>query len=758
MIQGYADESSAFPEDTIIFRVSSPGASQFRIDFYRQGATFDFQLSSDWMQGSPADERPDDQDWSTPGTDLVGQPASAWPAYPFQIPANWQTGVYIAMFIEGDGNRNPNPNQTPPIDPTTPDARSGKALFVVKNPVPGIASQVLYMLPLFTYAAYNPKGGLSVYQGGAVSLHRPGNGTGGFPWDSDPSYNNPPNIDVFDPNTFRQTFVHWDAKFISWLEDPTQGYRLDYCTSLDIHNDDNLSLLSPYALVLSVGHDEYYSPKMRDHLEAYIANGGNMAFFSGNTSWWRVVFSDLEKPLIFNRDFQWYQGPLQNIPNGPNRPEDALTGVSYRNATEQDLDRSKVGYTVQHTNLWPFEHTGLKEGDTFGQDQGLVGYECDGTPFDKAALHPVSPQFDPNDHTPTSFIILGIGDTSVWPEAWAITADQGFGNLAATMGMYTTSGTAFTGATTDWPRVVWQGEPRTVQITKNVINRLGGNLKGLATLMQLDGVLACDGFFSPDDNYRHAIVGTSVGSITEIFFNPQSGQGQSLLTSLNGLLDLGAFYSTDDQYRHVIVATSDGNIWEVFYSPKAGQGQTILANISNVIRVSGFFSSDDNFRHAIVATTDGRVIEIFFNPQQGQGQTVLGTFQGIVDIGSFFSPDDNSRHVLVGTNDGNLTEIYYNPITGIHQVVIANIPGLLRVSSYYASGDQFFNRRVQVVSSSGRIHEVRYHPNFGIMRSVLFNTSSSLLDLGGFFTPDDNFFHAILAAAAGDIQELFFRP
>jgi hypothetical protein len=637
MIQGYSDESSAFPGNTITFRVSSPDASQFRIDFYRQGATLDFQLSGSWMQGSPADERPNDQDWSTPGTNTAGRPAPAWPAYPFQIPANWQTGVYIALFIEGDGNGNPNPNQTPPIDPTTPDARSGKALFVVKNPVPGVVSQILYMLPLFTYTAYNPKGGLSVYQSDEahdvpVTLHRPGNGTSGFPWDSDPNYLDPPNIDVFDPNTFRQTFVHWDAKFISWLEDPRQGYRVDYCTNLDIHNDDDLSLLSPYALVLSVGHDEYYSARMRDHLETYIANGGNMAFFSGNTCWWRVVFSDEQNPLIFIRKFNWYVGPLQNHPDGPNRPEDALTGVSFRNAGEQNRDRPKVGYTVQHTNLWPFENAGLNEGDTFGQDQGLVGYECDGTPFDKTAPRPVNPRFDPNDHTPASFVILGTGDTSNWSD--------GMGNRAATMGMYTTSGTVFTGATTDWPRVVWQGEPHTVQITKNVINRLGGNPKGLATLMQLDSVLACDGFFSPDDSYRHAIVGTSAGSIIEIFFNPRTGQGQAQLTDLTGLLDLGAFYSNDDQYRHVIAATSDGNIREIFYSPKTEQGQAVLANVPNVICVSGFFSPDDNYRHAIVATADGRVIEIFFNPNRGQGQTELGTFQGIVDIGSFFSPDD----------------------------------------------------------------------------------------------------------------------
>jgi hypothetical protein len=726
MIQGYADESSAFPGETITFRVSSPDASQFRVDFYRQGASLDFQLSSSWMQGSPADERPNDQDWSTPGTNTAGQPVPAWPAYPFQIPADWQTGVYIAMFIEGDGNDNPNPNQTPPIDTTTPDARSGKALFVVKNPVPGVVSQVLYMLPLFTYTAYNPKGGLSVYQGGKVSLHRPGNGTGGLPWNGDPNYANPPVIDVFDSDTFRQTFIHWDAKCISWLEDPAQGYRVDYCTSLDIHNDDTLSLLSPYALVLSVGHDEYYSSEMRDHLKSYIANGGNMAFFSGNTCWWQIVFDDT---FIFRRTYVW------SDKNGPNNPENSLTGVSYRDAGGWWWgEREAVGYTVQHTEDWVYEGTGLIDGKVFGDKEHLVGYECDGA----------------GDGTPSNFLILGTGELHGW-------LDMPTGKAIATMGTYNKNGSVFTAATVDWARVLSGGEPSTVQITKNVLNRLGGNPKGLATLVQLDNVLACDGFFSPDDNYRHAIVATNAGSITEVFFNPQTGQGQAQLTSLNGLLDLGAFYSDDDGYRHVIAATSDGSIQEIFYNPQTGQGQTILANIPNAIRLSSFFSSDDNFRHAIVATSDGSVIEIFFNPNQGQGQAVLGTFQGIVDIGSFFSPDDNFRHVLVGTDDGNVTEIYYNPNTGINQVVIANIPGLIRVSSYYAADDHFFNRRVQVATSGNRIHEVRYNPNFGIMRSVLFN-ASGLLDLGGFFSSDDNYRHAILAVETGDIDELFYLP
>jgi hypothetical protein len=483
---------------------------------------------------------------------------------------------------------------------------------------------------------------------------------------------------------------------------------------------------------------------MRDRLSAYIAQGGNMAFFSGNICYHRtrLPYEDQGNQSIIIRDPPWVDLGLT--------PEDALTGVGFRNGGERNWpvgqkQNERVGFRVQHTNLWPFEDDNrpLGDGETFGLDECIVGYECDGTPFDKNSGDPL---FNPADQTPPGFVILGFGDTSPWG-----------GTGTATMGLYTQSGTVFNAATTDWPRVVAAGEAHTVQITLNVLNRLGGNPKGLATLAQLSQVIACDGFFTPDDNYRHAIVGTRGGEITELFFNPHTGQGQALLTTRNGLLDLGAFYSDDDRYRHVIAATDDGNVWEVFYNPNTGLGQTVLRNIPNVTRVCGFFTPDDNYRHAIAATSDGQVYELFFNPQAGLGIALLGTFQDIVDIGGFYSPDDQYRHVLVGTADGTVTEIYYSPSHGTFQTVIATVPDLTRVSAYYAADDRFFNRRVQVLTRGGRIHEIRYHPDFGIMRAVLFNLGS-VLDLGGFFSPDDNYRHAILASQTGAIQELFFRP
>ncbi|KWK76864.1 N,N-dimethylformamidase beta subunit family domain-containing protein [Burkholderia ubonensis] len=766
MIQGYPDDASAFPGDTITFHVATD-APQFRIEFFRQGATLaDTGVKTDWLAGSPGEDHEGDQDFGTVATRRDGKQVTGWQGYPFLIP-DWQPGVYIAMLIEGDGNGQPSLNQQPPIDKSTPDARSGKALFVVKNATPGFASQVLYKIPLFTYQMYNmtrytgidgqvyagagypffnsdtgrPMGGLW------VTFHRPGGGTGGTPWDA-VYFGAIGNQDPLDPQSFRQTFVHWDAKMIAWLE--WNGFRVDYCTDVDIHNDVNLSLLSPYALLLSVGHDEYYSTQMRDNLDAFIANGGNIAFFSGNTSYWRLIFpvtdGNGQPDLRFiTRNNLWFDA---------GRPEDALTGVGFRHGGERNYpvpndDNTKVGYTVQNTVQWPFENSGLNDNDTFGKDLCIVGYECDGAPYDQNAPWPVSPTFTGVDGTPANLIILGTGVTSVWPQTKG----------SATMAMYNNVGTVFTGASTDWPRVLSSADAPTMAITRNVVNRLGGNPKGLAELGNVANLIACDGFFSADDNFRHAVIATGDGNIREFPYSPIAGQPQGISAFLNGVIDIGGFTSDDDRFRHIVAVDVQNNVWDIAWDNNNQPIVQILVNIPNAIRVAGFYTADDQIRHAIVGTTDGNVIEVYYagianaNPRTAS----LGSFANLVDVGGFFSPDDGYRHAMVGTADGTITEIFYRPNFGIFQTPVATVPDLVRVSGYYADGDSFFNRRVQALTNGGRVHEVRYSPAFGVMRAVLFNPGA-LVDLGGFYTNDDNFRHSIFATPRGDVQELFYVP
>ena len=156
---------------------------------------------------------------------------------------------------------------------------------------------VLYKVSWATFVAYNGTGYGSLYTeavwsreqpnpGFKVTWRRPGCGTGGevMPGDSE---------DYYDQSSRRQTFEHWDAPLVRWLEQ--HGYAPHYCTDWDLHHDPEL--LRPYSLLLSVGHDEYWSDAMRAALDAHVGRGGNIAFFSGNISYYRIHFTDAETAI-----------------------------------------------------------------------------------------------------------------------------------------------------------------------------------------------------------------------------------------------------------------------------------------------------------------------------------------------------------------------------------------------------------------------------------------------------------------------------
>lgn len=402
-----------------------------------------------------------------------------WPGYDFRIPGDWPTGAYIAALVETDGQGEPLSS----TDEVAADGRDGRALFVVKSGTPGQNARILYKLSLTTYHAYNFSGGGNLYAGkwftdpatkkrvNKVSTRRPGGGTGGMIPHFNTGGNLPCSFDPYDEGSPRQTFAHWDIPFITWLE--KNGYQVDYCTDLDLHEERDL--LTPYNLLLSVGHDEYWSEQMRARVEAFIRQGGNVAFFSGNTCWWHIEFCDFVKcadgqlhPTAFVRDFKWWK----------KSPENSLTGVSYRNAGGWWAGvRDAVGYTVQNAGHWVYEGTGLRNGDVFGADERLVGYECDGALFTRDNWGLPVPTGE--DGTPPDFLILGVGTLADEDagdgrsEGWQFEAreNQRQGPRAATMGLHTRGGIVFTAATTDWTRVL-NANQHADRITRNVLDRL----------------------------------------------------------------------------------------------------------------------------------------------------------------------------------------------------------------------------------------------------------------------------------------------
>ncbi|HEX5419187.1 MAG TPA: N,N-dimethylformamidase beta subunit family domain-containing protein, partial [Gammaproteobacteria bacterium] len=352
MIDGYPQRASVAAGNALVLHVSTD-APRFRVVFYRYGEALTPVRQSRWLPGRHVPSRGAAADWH-------------WPEYELDIPRDWASAVYIAhLEVPGSG-------EAPNIA-----MNHAAALFVVRGS--GL-SPLLYKIPLATYHAYNFTGGSCFYMlptrsetppGSKVSLHRPGGGIGGETWGA---------LDHYDTSSPRQTFAHWDARFIRWLLQ--NGYAPEFCTDFDVHDDP--SLLGRYRLLLSVGHDEYWSEPTRDAVESFIAAGGNAAFFGANICWWRIHVVDEGAAIVCHQggprgafDHWWPK-------TGANRPEDSLTGVSYRHGGGWwDGPRRTSGFAVQQADHWAFADTGLGAGERFGEhcSPPLVGYECDGAPL-----------------------------------------------------------------------------------------------------------------------------------------------------------------------------------------------------------------------------------------------------------------------------------------------------------------------------------------------------------------------------------------
>lgn len=354
------------------------------------------------------------------------EPVGACPLR-FDVPLRWRPGVYIALANGAN----------------TFDGRSDRALVVVR-PLRARAP-LLVVLPLFTYHAYNVAQtdgtkrvdeGACLYSGARwVSLHRPGGGTGGHPWDE-------VNRDAYDLHSPRQTFAHWDAKGIAWLE--ARGYSYDCCTDVEVH--DGSVDLGAYRALLSFGHHEYWTRAMRERVESYVRSGGNVAFFGGNTCWFE---------LAYDRDAQ----RIRRVGRWRDDPEWRFTGVSYACGGGKWIgQRPPSGYRVTHAHHWIYAGTGVREGECFGEEQRLLGYECDGAPLE------------------SDLDVLAEGSVRAWPVA------DGSGEVStrgcASLGVRRMGGSIFTASTVDWARVLERGDPLVERISRNVLERFTANQSG----------------------------------------------------------------------------------------------------------------------------------------------------------------------------------------------------------------------------------------------------------------------------------------
>jgi N,N-dimethylformamidase beta subunit-like protein len=441
-VEGYAGQVSYKPGEELSLHVST-SAERVAVEIARLGAQREVVFMKTDVAGS---ESPIPENASSHGC--------GWPATcKLVVPDTWKSGYYqVSLKVEDSGGKFVQRGRR---------TVESSCFFVVRAAKPGANSKALIQLSTNTYNAYNNWGGFSLYayngranaQGHRVSFQRP------------PA----------------SQFSNWEQPFVAWAE--ANGYVFDYAANSDLefHPDD----LKAYKLVLSVGHDEYWSSPMRDSLEAFIKAGGNVAFFSGNTCCWQVRSEEGGTALTSWK--QWYNvDPLYRSGDHKRlstlwshelvgRPENQLTGVGflfggYHRSHGQFME-GKASYTVHHPDHWLFAGTGLKRGDEFGGKDTIVGYECDGCEFELKEGLPVPTH---RDGTPESFTILGS-----CPAKWA-PGDSVFYEPfpmdrvgAAVLGTYTRGGTVVTAGSTDWAHGLRGKDPAVERITRNVLDRLG---------------------------------------------------------------------------------------------------------------------------------------------------------------------------------------------------------------------------------------------------------------------------------------------
>ena len=408
--------------------------------------------------------------------------------------------------------------------------RRSHAFFVVRPPTGAPTASILLALSTNTWHAYNDFGGRNLYTGGThVSLQRPM--SPGYLF-KPPGLGRrvtttaPPDpqmaahvgylaLNHLSPYAGSAGWPDWELPFLQWAEG--HGYAIDVVTNADLEDHPDVLLGGGRSLFLSVGHDEYWSAPMRDTVEAFIGQGGHAAFFSGNTAFWQVRLEDptAEGPAA---TMVGYKGRFKDDPvfgtdrvheltsmwsdHLIERPENHMTGVSFARGGYHRIGKRATagagGYTIHRPDHWLFEGTGLGYGDVLGAGAVTVGYECDGCDFTYRDGLPYPTGVD---GTPTSFEILGTAPAAHFtrttatrppapnePSEVEFIAARLFGGSRsaedverisyghAVLGTYTSAagGVVVTSGSTDWAHGLAGRDPQVEQITRTVLDRLGG--------------------------------------------------------------------------------------------------------------------------------------------------------------------------------------------------------------------------------------------------------------------------------------------
>ena len=355
-IQGFAAPFSINHGARVEFRVNTDAAA-YRIDIYRLGwyAGLGARKVATLLPEAPLPQQQPDciRDETTGLVDCGNWAVSA----SWDVPADAVSGVYVGKLVR-------------------PDTGGESQIYFVVRDDEG-HSDLLVQTSDTTWQAYNRYGGNSLYVGS------PGRA-------SKVSYNRP-----FTTRGHTNTSFLFNGEYpmIRWLE--RNGYDVSYASGIDTAS--RAPELLEHDAFLSVGHDEYWSAQQRANVEAARAAGVNLAFFSGNESFWKtrwepsidgkgtpyttlVSYKETAANAKIDPNPAWtgtWRDARFSPPSDGGRPENGLTGTLFTVNSYRE-DALKVPAEFAGMRFWRNTSVAsLTTGQTATFPLGILGHEWD---------------------------------------------------------------------------------------------------------------------------------------------------------------------------------------------------------------------------------------------------------------------------------------------------------------------------------------------------------------------------------------------
>lgn len=364
-IQGFATDISVNKGDNVHFKIDvALPATSFSLKIYRLGyyQGNGARLIADLGNFTGTPQPFVFQDSVTGLTDCSGWSESA----SWEVPINAVSGIYIVKLTRADNNG------------------SSHMVFIVRDDYGN--SPILFKTSDATWQAYNHYRYFSLYIGQTtkyshavkVSYNRPfytRDGLGGG-------------------NGTKDWLFNAEYPMIRWME--RNGYNVSYTTDLDMDRDSVRITPTMHKIMMSVGHDEYWSAAERSKFENARDAGVHLAFFSGDEVYWKTRWENNHHTLVCYKEGTlgeyncggkcdpevniwtglWRDGCSPGyLPNDGCLPETSLSGqISWSNS------RGAIEVPAKYKDLGFWRHTSIAS-STSGQTTilpfGTLGDEWD---------------------------------------------------------------------------------------------------------------------------------------------------------------------------------------------------------------------------------------------------------------------------------------------------------------------------------------------------------------------------------------------